>query len=90
MKKIMKQTKYTVIGSPAQWAITDFGLSLVAARRSLKPAQFINGRNALEWMWGFSSRRDAEYFAARQRVALAFHAGRLGRWIIPTFVVAKR
>ena len=81
--------KYEVIATAAHWAVTDFGLSMTAARRHLRPAKFDNGVPALRWPWGFRTRRDAEYFRERCSIALAVASGRLGRWIPPTFTVRR-
>ena len=78
--------KYSVIGSAGQFAAIDCGCSLVNATRTLKPSKFSNGRNALRWMWGFNTMRDARAFVSRCESALAFKSGKLGRWITPTFV----
>jgi len=83
------KNKYHVIGSPSQWAMVDFGLSIVKAKKSLKAVTFSNGLPALQWLWAFSNRAEAERFVARCNSALSFQSGRLGRWIIPTFVVAS-
>lgn len=85
----MKRSKYQVIGSVSQWAAVDFGLSSVKAKRSLKAVKFSNGLPALQWLWGFSKRIEAERFVARCNSALSFQSGRLGRWIRPTFVVVE-
>ena len=81
------KTEYQVIGSASQWAMIDFGLSIAKARKVLKPVKFSNGLPALQWLWVFRLRSDAERFADRCNSALAFQSGRLGRWITPTFVV---
>lgn len=85
----MKTEKYQVIGSVSQWAMVDFGLSIVKAKKSLKAVKFSNGLPALQWLWGFSKRAEAERFVARCNSGLAFQSGRLGRWITPTFVVVE-
>lgn len=69
--------------------MVDFGLSISKAKKRLKAAKFSNNLPALQWVWGFSKRADAELFVARCNSALAFQSGRLGRWITPTFVVVE-
>ena len=81
--------RYEVIATAAHWAISDFRLSITAARRHLRPATFDNGLPALRWHWGFRTRQDADYFRERCSSALAYASGRLGRWIQPTFVVRR-
>lgn len=88
-KNRKKSEKYQVIGSVSQWAMVDFSLSIVKAKKSLKAVKFSNGIPALQWLWGFSKRAEAERFVARCNSGLAFQSGRLDRWITPTFVVVE-
>ena len=78
-----------VIASPSQYAITDFGRSLAKASRCLPAARFTNGCVACCYMFGFATRAAANMFAESRRAMLAYQAGRLGRWITPTFHVVK-
>lgn len=80
--------KYSLIGSAANFAVTDFNGSITKASK-LADAKFSNGLPAKVWLFGFDRKRDAELFANRCREALAFQSGRIGRWITPTFCVVK-
>jgi len=80
---------YIVIGSPGQVAAVDFlghgGLTL--ARRICAPARFSTGAEALvaaNMTW--RTKGAAQRFKLRCDSRLAYLSGRLGRWIIPTFV----
>lgn len=85
----MKKYKYQVIAPAWQWAVTDYKLSINRAKACLDAAQFSNGKPALRWIYGFTNKAAAERFITRCESALAFQAGRLGRWITPCFVIER-
>ncbi len=80
------QTKYEIIGSEAQVAMTETRGNLNKARQIFKPTNFSNGPRALV-ITRCGTKRDAQLWLERSRTALAFVSGRIGRWIAPTFTL---
>lgn len=81
--------KYVVLGRESQVAMVDFGCNLTLARKCCRTVTY-NGRvQMIAANITFRSKRDAVEFSARCREGLAFKAGKLGRWITPSFFVAE-
>jgi hypothetical protein len=81
--------KYAIIGSPGQVAATSFSKSLTAAKKFCEQTKFCNGLPALV-AHESNTLRDAKFARAKFESSLAFQAGRLGRWLTPTFVIVSR